>query len=116
MKRLTLTIVGSIAITHLSLAANPTPSPAEQYAVFVEVANEIPQYVKYFRLVGHRYDSDTAAYIFTCQSIDPGNAEWFVFLPIELANNVGAVCALFNQATADHSFWAEELADKSSAH
>jgi hypothetical protein len=114
MKKLTLIIAGLIATTGLGLAQTSPPSADEQHAVFVEVNNALPQFAKYFRLVGSRYESDIAAYIFTCQSIDPGQAEWFVFLPIELANNVDAVCALFNQATADHSFWNEELADKSS--
>ena len=97
-------------ITHFGLAANFKPSAGEQHAVFVEVDNEMPQYAKYFRLVGRQYDPNTAAYIFACQSLDPDKAEWFVFVPIELANNVDAVCALFNQATADHTFWEEELA------
>jgi hypothetical protein len=116
MKKLSLTILGLIAITHLSLAQNSTPVADQQHAVFEKVNNEMPQYAKYFRLVGRRYDLDMAAYIFTCESIDPGEAEWFVFVPVELANNVDAVCALFNQATADHTFWKEELADQSAKH
>lgn len=113
MKRLTLVIIGWISITHLSLAGNSTPSADEQHAVFVGVNKEMPQFAKYFRLVGGRYEADMAAYIFTCEPIDPGKAEWFVFVPIELANNVDAVSALFNQATVDYTFWKEEIADES---
>jgi hypothetical protein len=108
-----LIIVGEMAIGQLGLAGNSTPSADEQHAVFVEVGNEVQQYAKYFRVVGRQYDSVTTAYIFACQSLDPGKAEWLVFVPIELANNADAVCALFNQAAADDAFWKEALADKS---
>lgn len=113
MKILIVIIVGWLAITRFCLAENPTPSAAAQQAVFVEVENEMRQYAQYFQLVEHYYDSATATYVFACQSIDPSKAEWFVFVPIEIAYNVDAVCALFNQATADYSFWKEELASES---
>jgi hypothetical protein len=107
-------MAGWIVMTHFGLAGNSTPSADQQYAVFVAVANEMPQYAKCFRLVGHQYDSHTATYIFACQSVDPGKAEWLVFVPSELANNVNVVCALFNQATVDHDSWKEELVNESS--
>lgn len=113
-KRLILTIAGWIAVTHFGFAANSTPTADEQHAVFVEVDNEMPQYAQYFRIVARQYASDAATYIFACQSIDPGKAQWLVFVPVELAHNVGAVCALFNQATADYSFWKQESANESS--
>ena len=116
MKKLSLIILGLIAITHLSLAGNSKPSADEQHAVFAGVNNEMRQFAKYFRLVGGRYEPDMAAYIFTCEPIDPGKAEWFVFVPIELASNVDAVCALFNQATVDYTFWKEELVAQSARH
>ncbi len=114
MKKSIVILAAWIVTTQLGLATNFMPSADEQAFVFVEVDNEMPQYAQYFRLVGRRYDLDTATYIFTCQSFDPGKAEWFVFVPIELAYSVDAVRALFNQATSDHSFWEEELANKSS--
>jgi hypothetical protein len=113
---LAVVVFGWLILTKLSFADNSTPSADEQYAVFVEVDGEMPHFAKYFRLIGRQYNSDMAAYVFTCQSVESDKSEWFVYLPIELAYNLDAVRALFEQAEVDHAFWKAKLGGKPSHH